>query len=170
MMPGMTSVGRLARGASLAFACALAACGGPTFIVQQYSGPVRDPDSIAVLRVNGDGNVVLISLDGEPVRTRVAEDARLHVEMLPGPHSLAIADLADSARPLGRARFVAEPGRVYRPVFASVGPGGARVMEVDASSDAPLRDVTVSAPEPDEPAPSRPLPPPRPRSEGEDVL
>lgn len=162
----MTRLGRLARGASLAFACALAACGGPTFIVQQYSGPVRDPESIAILRVNGDGNVVLISLDGEPVRTRVAEDARLHVEMLPGPHSLAIADLADSARPLGRARFVAEAGRVYRPVFA----GTARVMEVDASSDAPLRDVTVSAPEPDQPAPSRPLPQPRPRSDDEDVL
>ncbi|MBI3205310.1 MAG: hypothetical protein HYZ29_27475 [Myxococcales bacterium] len=127
-------------GASLAVA--LSACGGPTFIVQQYSGPVRAPESIAVLRVNGDAGIVLVSLDGEPIRTRVADDARLHVEMLPGRHQLAIADLVDAARPLGRAVFVAAAGKTYRPMFPSQGKG-ARVFEVDSASDAPLRDVTV---------------------------
>lgn len=126
-------------------AVALSGCGGPTFIVQQYSGPVRSPESIAVLRVNGDAGIVLVSLDGEPIRTRVADDARLHVEMLPGRHQLAIADLADAARPLGRAAFIAAAGKTYRPLFPSRG-GGARVFEVDSGSDAPLRDVTVLDP------------------------
>ncbi|MCK6534226.1 MAG: hypothetical protein L6Q84_14725 [Polyangiaceae bacterium] len=136
---------RSSRVAGACLALLLSGCGGPTFIVQQYPGPVRPSDSIAVLRVNGDGGIVLVSLDGEPIRTRVADDARLHVEMLPGRHRLSFADLADASRPLGRAAFVAGAGKTYRPLFASRG-GGARVFEVDAASDEPLQDATVEGP------------------------
>lgn len=158
---------RSSRVAGACLALLLSGCGGPTFIVQQYSGPVRPSDSIAVLRVNGDGGIVLVSLDGEPIRTRVADDARLHVEMLPGRHRLAFADLADAGRPLGRAAFVAAAGKTYRPLFASRG-GGARVFEVDAASDAPLRDATVAdpgqesaLPDPGQQPARQPLPPVR---------
>lgn len=143
MLSNMFSRSWLTLARAVLSASVVAACGGPTFIVQQYDGPPREPETIAVLRVNGDANVVLLSLDGESIRTRVADDARLHVEMLPGVHRVAIADLVDETRPVGRAAFTAEAGKVYRPVFADPREGGARVIEVDRSGDTEVRDATL---------------------------
>lgn len=122
------------------------ACAGPTYVVQQYDGPVRPAESIAILRVNGKDPIRLESLDGEPVGTRVAEDSRLHVEMLPGRHQLRVRDLARQGAAPGRAAFMAEAGRVYRPVASAPRDEittSLQVFEVDADSDAPLRDVTL---------------------------
>lgn len=117
-------------------------CGGPTFVVQAYPGPVREPDTIAIVRVVGKGPVQLLSVDGDRTDVRVAEDARLHVEVLPGPHALWATDLTSPDSRADKALFSAEPGRVYRPAFEG---GALHVLEVDRDSDAPLRDVTRAA-------------------------
>jgi len=138
-------IGRLA-GFSLTLALLLVplaaqGCGGPTFIIQQYAGPARPAGTISVVRFNGKDGLMWDSLDGEAAEVRVPEDSRLHVEVLPGTHRLGVLNpQAPSVRHV--VSFFAEPGRVYRPVFTQ--PGGApRIFEVDASSDALLRDVTL---------------------------
>lgn len=118
---------------------AVAGCAGPTFVVQQYDGPVRPPESIAIIRVNGEDQVGIGSLDGEVIAARVDEDSRLHIEVLPGEHRIVLRDETDPAAPLGRARFVAQAGRTYRPRFEA---GRLVVYEVDADSDEMLRAVT----------------------------
>jgi hypothetical protein len=120
------------------FALLLAGCAGPTFVVQQFKGPQRPPETIATLRVNAGGSVRLVSLDDEPLDVPLADDARLHIEMLPGRHSLTVrAANADRAEPLS---FEAEAGKVYRVTIAEE----ARIFEVDRSGDQPIRDVTVA--------------------------
>ncbi len=146
---------RFLNGTLLFAALFLMACGGPTFIVQQYDGPIREPETIAIVRVDGKELLVLDSLDGEGISVRVPEDSRLHVEILPGKHRLTVRNIADTAAPLGRAVFLAEVGRVYRPVFTTA--GSVRVYEVDRGSDALLRDVTILEPVGDY---LPPLPPP----------
>jgi len=128
-----------------------AACVGPTFIVQQYGGPPRARETIAILRVVGREPVRLLYLDGEDVAAPITDDGRLHIEVLPARHTVTVADArAASARhpPLD---FDARAGKVYRVVFVG---DGARVFEVDRDSDRPLADVTA------EPAPI--VTPPRP--------
>ena len=66
----------------------LAACMGPTFIVQQYNGPPRARETIATLRVNGAEPVRLLFLDEEDVAAPLVSDGRLHIELLPGKHTL----------------------------------------------------------------------------------
>lgn len=142
--------------------CLAASCAGPTFVVQQYDGPVRPTETIAIIRVNGKDPIRLDVLDGEVVGTRVEEDARLHVEVLPGRHTLKVRDLTDPNALPGRASFIAEAGRVYRPVVFAPQPsewGGVatvvRVFEVDGGSDAQIRDVTV--PDLPKPVPTAPV-------------
>jgi hypothetical protein len=146
----------------------LHACGGPTFIVQQYAGAARPREAISVIRVNGQDTIVLVALDGEDIATRVPDDARLHVEVLPGKHSVTIGDLADTAEPARTASFMAEAGKTYRPVMQA---HAARIYEVSPDTDVLLKDVTIvvmAAPLPeDAPAPPAPRlePPPPPASD-----
>ncbi|MBK7581034.1 MAG: hypothetical protein IPI67_12575 [Myxococcales bacterium] len=152
-LPGADFLRAVRAGACVALGFSLLGCGGPTFIAQQYAGPVRPRESIAIIRVNGDSGLALLTLDGEDIATRVPEDARLHVEVLPGPHRLIIGDVSGTARAVGRAAFVAEAGKTYRPVFSGEGPAPidtetvirpARVYEVDDGRDTLLRDVTLA--------------------------
>ncbi len=134
-----------------------AACGGPTLIVQQYDGPVRAQESIAILRVNGAGSVQLVTLDDADVAVPIAQDARLHLELLPGRHTLDVVNVAAPHAPPETVAFDASPGRVYRVAFvardpntengrANEGrgaPATARVYEVERGADTLLREVTV---------------------------
>jgi hypothetical protein len=135
-------------------ALVVAGCPGPTFVVQQYAGPQRSQGSVATLRVNGGDGVRLIYLDEQDVRAPLESDARLHIERLPGRHTVTVRDAAAPSEPLTPVAFDAAPGTFYRVVFAG---RRARVVEVDRSSDAAGRDVTF---EPPPPPAATPAPPP----------
>jgi len=143
---------RVALFAALLLLAVSAGCGGPTFIVQQYSGPVLPAESISVIRINGKDAIIWDSLDGEAAGMRVPEDSRVHVEVLPGKHTLGIHDAADPAPRSALVAFQAEAGKTYRPTFVkpAAGPQAgrmlARVFEVSADGDALLRDVTIPDP------------------------
>ena len=133
----------------------IASCGGPTFIVQQYDGPPRPAQSIAVIRVNG-GGPELFSLDGERLRAAPEKGTRLQVEVMPGAHEVGVV-VPDGASAQGVViRFMAEPGKVYRMVLRNAPPGGrllqsttAQAYEVDRSTDVELAPavLTTNAPE-----------------------
>jgi hypothetical protein len=148
--------------AFLVFSCILAlgvvGCGPQVFIIQQYDGPVRDSETIAILRINGGDSTRVVTLDGELADARIAEDTRLHIEMLPGRHAVRVADIAAPEAGSFRVAFDAQAGRVYRAVVASA---AAKVFEVDRGSDAMLRDVTAKLAEPPPPALSDPTGIPR---------
>jgi hypothetical protein len=142
-----------------AFLLGLPDCAGPTFIVQEYPGPVRAADTIAILRLEGNGTVQLLAVDGERADARVAEDARLHVEILPGKHSVMVQNLAAPANPPEAVAFQAEAGKIYRPAFMHTVTGGPRlhVFEIDPRTGMPIGDATLAPPRAPEPAPvSRP--------------
>ena len=125
----------------LVLALLSAACAGPTFIVQQYAGPVRPKETIATLRVNGSDSVRLTTLDDEDMSAPIVEDGRLHIELLPGRHALAVRNAkAPDERPVAIA-FAAEAGKVYRVAFTPE----PRIFEVDRGTDAPGADVTTPA-------------------------
>lgn len=126
----------------LALALAFTGCIGPTFVVQQYAGPRREPYTLAVLRVNGGDSVRLLQLDGEDMRAPIASDGRLHVELLPGRHALSAFDEKEPNKRFQTVAFEGEAGRVYRVVLAGE---NARIVEVDPSSDAQGRDVTIDS-------------------------
>lgn len=144
-------------------------CGGPTFIVQQYDGPPRPRESIAIVRVNGSDAAQITTLDGEGTNVGIAEDSRLHLEVLPGSHTVWVRNAAAPEEPPQRIQFLAEPGRVYRPVLTVAPNAGsnkalgaiARMYEVDPSSDALLRDVTALPPQ-QAPTKTAPVSPPAP--------
>jgi hypothetical protein len=145
----------LALGALLAFGALHSGCTGPTFIVQQYDGPPRPSETVAIIRIHGSQTVRLITLDGDDANAPIDDDVRLHIEVLPGKHTIGVADFAAPQQPVQRISFRADPGRVYRPVFVKPAPGGppgpltlARMYEVGRDSDAYVRDVTL----PDVPA------------------
>lgn len=122
-----------------------AACAGPTLVVQQYAGPVRPPETISILRVNGREQVQLLALDGEDVAVPIASDSRLHIELLPGRHTVTVQNVLQRAQVEG-VDFVAEAGKVYRVVFVAIPDREgalARMVEVDRGSDAVVRDVTT---------------------------
>ncbi len=141
------------------------ACGRATFVVQQYTGPARPPESVAVLRVNGNEDLRVVELDDRDISAPLDHDARLHIEMLPARHTLVVAsETEERDRPGRRPRlaFNAEPGKVYR-VAAPSGTEGAHVYEVDRGSDAVVRDATVveqpvAPPPPVQPPPVQPPP------------
>lgn len=140
---------------SSALAVYVAACMGPTFIVQQYNGPPRPRETIATLRVNGAEQVRLLFLDGEDVAAPIVSDGRLHIELLPGKHAVTARNGDDRMAPTGSFDFVAEAGKVYRVVFS--GETG-HLWEVDRDSDKPTREV-VPPPSPRPPA-AQPAPSP----------
>ena len=127
----------------------LAACMGPTFIVQQYNGPPRPRETIATLRVNGAESVRLLFLDEEDVAAPVVSDGRLHIELLPGKHTLTARNGDDRTAATGSFAFMAEPGKVYRVLFDGE---SAHLWEVDRDSDKPTREATPPVP----PAPAAP--------------
>jgi len=123
-------------------------CMGPTFVVQQYAGPVRPRETIATLRVNGSDSVHLITLDDEDVRAPLESDTRLHIELLPGRHKIGVVNGPNDV--VAPVTFNAEAGKVYRAAYVGTEP---HVFEVDRGSDNPGRDVTAPpvttpAPEP----------------------
>jgi len=137
----------------------LSGCPGPTFVVQQYGGPQRPQEAVATLRVNGNAPVRLMFLDDQDVAAPVVEDGRLHIEVLPGRHTLVVSNANAPNERYAPMAFQAEPGRVYRVAFAA-GPSGseARIFEVDRGKDGVIRDVTQALVT--EPAPARaPAPP-----------
>src|SRR5262245_18813792 len=95
-------------------AVVLAACMGPTFVVQQFKGPQRPNDQIAILGVNGADSVRLVYLDDEDVAAPIVSDGRLHVEMLPARHTVVVANAANHDQRSGVIAFAAEAGKVYR--------------------------------------------------------
>ena len=133
---------------------------GPTFIVQQYGGPPRARETIATLRVNGNEPVRLLFLDEEDVAAPIVSDGRLHIELLPGKHTLIARNGDERTAPTGSFSFVAEATKVYRVLFTGE---TAHLWEVDRDSDKPTREVT---PPPREvPPPVREVtPPPAPES------
>ena len=121
----------------------LPGCPGPTFVVQQYGGPQRPQESIATLRVKGNEPVRLMFLDDQDVAAPIVEDGRLHIELLPGRHTLVVSNANAPNERHAPIAFQAEPGKVYRVAFAP-GPSGSepRVFEVDRGKDSVIRDVT----------------------------
>ncbi len=134
------------------------ACGGPTFVVSQYEGPPRPRDTIAILRIDGSSPVQMVSVDGEPLAP-IERDARLHIEVLPGEHSVGVANLARQDQPARRVRFIAQPGKLYGAVWTN---GEPHLFELDNSSGSPIRDVSMSQPELPPAAPPRAVVPPAP--------
>ena len=143
---------RLGLGLAAVVTLALVACVGPTFIVQQYKGPVRERETIAILRVNGADSVRLLTLDGEDVAAPIQDDSRLHIEMLPAKHEVTVANAKAPSDRYDPLVFQAEANHVYRVVFVDNG-AHARVFDVDRASDKLVGDVTVAAPR------EEPLPP-----------
>ena len=128
----------------------VSACGGPTFIVQQYDGPPRSPETIAILRVQGNEPVQLVTLDGARADAVVDEDVRLHLELLPGAHRVGVADKRHPELGVHRIAFRAAAGAVYRVVFATTADVSqrARIYEVGRDSNVLVRDVTLAIPDP----------------------
>jgi hypothetical protein len=133
--------------ASTGLALAEFACGGPTLVVQQYSGAQRSGESIAVIRMDGSDTVQIRSIDREQLGA-VEKGLRVHVEVLPGMHEIDVTDPGNHVT-LRNVRFVAEAGKVYRVrVAQTLSSGGsdafvARVYEVDRSSDAQIREASL---------------------------
>jgi hypothetical protein len=143
--------------ATLVAMLALLACGGPTFVISQYPGPPRPRETIAILRMDGASPVKLLSVDGDPLAP-LDDDVRLHIEVLPGEHSVAVANQALPDQPAQRVRFLAEAGKLYAAAWTG---GSPRIFELDDSSGAMLRDVSIIAPE-QPPPEAAPAIPPRP--------
>jgi hypothetical protein len=136
----------------------LVACPGPTFIVQQYKGPVRDQETIAILRVNGADSVRLLTLDDEDVAAPIESDSRLHIEMLPAQHRVTVANAKAPSERYEPLVFIAHANHVYRVAFVE---SSAHIYDVDRSTDRILNDVTIAKPPEDLVLPSvtKPKPP-----------
>lgn len=137
----------------------LVGCPGPTFIVQQYSGPVRPRETIAILRSNANDDAKLLVLDEQDIAAPIAEDGRLHIEILPARHVVQAGRASAPAERYPSIAFDAQANHVYRVVFSGSDP---HVYEVDRSKDTLVRDVTILAPPPPPPAPPPALPRPTP--------
>lgn len=135
----------------------LIGCPGPTFIVQQYAGPERPRETIAILRSNASDDAKLLMLDEQDIAAPIADDGRLHIELLPERHTVVVGRASAPAERYLALAFLAEPDRVYRVAFAGAEP---HVYEVDRSKDTLLRDVTIVRPPPLPPPVAAPPPPP----------
>jgi hypothetical protein len=153
---------------------ALVCCGGTvTFVWQQYEGPSRSRDRIAIIRTTGASPTVLVAIDGKSILAPLDEDNRLHVEILPGVHEVDVAAPSLGLRRVIPVRMLAEAGKVYR-LAVSARPQSpsqpdnaepplwneqwqAHAYEVDRDSDAPrgIADVPA-APAPASRSPAAP--------------
>ena len=125
----------------------LASCVGPTLVVQQYKGEVRPRYQVAILRQRGVDTARIATLDGDDVAVPIASDVRLHLEMLPGEHTVSAFDPRDPNRVTPELRFLAEAGRTYRVDVASAEYGHGvlgRVVEIEPDSEREVRDVTAT--------------------------
>ncbi len=153
------------------------ACGTATFIVQQYDGDPLPSERVSILRIHGGDEARIAALDGEPLNFSLRDtNTRVHIEMLPGQHEVAVTEpitgLSQSRR------FRAEPGKVYRvrivrhrlqrkagvPYSWSLA-----IDEVDRRTDAPRAEVPEpplpvmrAAPPKSSASPTPPLPTPAP--------
>jgi hypothetical protein len=138
------------------FSLAAAGCGQVTYVLQQYDGPVRARDQVSVLRIQPDDPTQLVSLDEEQLGAQTLDsDVRLHIEMLPGKHTLSVKNPNAQIMQTQKVAFVAQPGRVYRVLLAnrawhaasaSPNPQGTwspLVYEVDPDSGRPLQEVSL---------------------------
>jgi hypothetical protein len=142
-------------------AALVVACGGPTFVVQQYAGPPQPREVIAIVRVNGGGPRV-VALDREALVVP-EKGTRFHIEVIPGVHELHVDDPGLGIAGLG-LRFVTEPDKVYRVVVRATSTPGSpvplsvpQVFEVDRETDAELRPAAPVNDTPPPPPPSVPL-------------
>lgn len=134
---------------------------GPTYVVQQYEGPRRAADSVAIVRVDGDDVVSLERIDDVDIVASMSrmEGSRYHFEVLPGRHVLGVSRRPPPVEGVTVARapspgsdaspyvtrsvaFDAAAGKVYRTVFEN---GEPRVHEVGRTSDALGPDVTIAS-------------------------
>ncbi len=99
----------------LAVCAAVVCCGGTvTFVWQQYEGPSRSKDRIALVRTTGASSTLLVAIDGESILAPLDYDNRLHVEVLPGIHDIDVAAPSIGLRHVISVRLLAEAGKVYR--------------------------------------------------------
>jgi hypothetical protein len=164
--------GVVALGASIAGT----ACGGMTFIVQEYEGVPRPIEGIAIIRVEAGNGPEVVAVDDQPLRVALEKPNRIHVEVLPGPHEvdIEVVEPAIGLRHTIPVRFLASAGKVYRvevlAVAASAGSSeshwDARAYEVDRDTDAhvgiaaPVAPLPPPPPPPSPPVPVVPLAPP----------
>jgi hypothetical protein len=122
----------------------LAACATTTFVIQQYEGDALEASRVAVLRVNGGTDIVIVAFDGEELNySQTDESSRVHIEMLPGMHEITVGNLADPLRRVNETEFLAEAGKVYRltldkPGGEALGDWRPLVWVVDADTDRTL--------------------------------
>lgn len=143
---------------ALIAACSLmlpaAGCGQVTYIVQQYDGPPRAAEQVSIIRLQPDDPAQIDELDGEAMGGGpLASDARLHIEVLPGKHTLVVRNPRFGNTQ--RVSFVAEPGRVYRILLADrawhartaspdqQGAWSPLIYEVGRANDHLLREVSL---------------------------
>jgi hypothetical protein len=133
------------------------ACGPTvTLVVQQYPGPARERTEVAVIRIESDQAAQLAAVDREPLgKLALKEDTRLHVELLPGEHTLDIRHPKKTVDATQVVRFKAEAGAVYsafldeRDWYRKTGtepqPGAwtALVYEIDGERGTRLREVSL---------------------------
>ena len=137
-------------------ALAAAGCGQVTYVLQQYDGPVRARDQVSVLRIQSDDPTQLVSLDEEQLGAQALDsDVRLHIEMLPGKHTLSVKNPNVQIMQTQKVAFVAQPGRVYRVLLSNrawhtntarpspQGTWSPLVYEVDPDTGRPLQEVSL---------------------------
>ena len=130
-------------------ALVLTGCGSMTFVVQEYAGPPRPRDGIAIIRVNGSGGPDVVAVDDQPLRVALEPLNRIHVEVLPGPHEVdvEVTEPEIGLRHTLPIRFLAAAGKVYRVEVLAAPPSAsmrgdarwdAQAYEVDRNTDARL--------------------------------
>ena len=138
-------------------------------MVQEYDGPPRPSDRIAIVRVNGKNGPDVTSVDNQPLRVVLEPSNRVHVEVVPGPHEVdvEVTEPGIGLRHTIPVRFLAAAGKVYRVEVVSVAvtqpsPGvavdsrwDARAYEVNRDTDARLGVAPAWGP----PASAAPPPP-----------
>ncbi len=96
----------------------------------------------------------LEALDGEPLGYELHDrSSRVHIEMLPGEHELALAEAPEL--PAKRRRFRAEAGKVYRPLLVRTATDGPvipgvtgwviGIYEVNSGNDEIIREISQVA-------------------------
>jgi hypothetical protein len=132
------------------------ACGQVTFILQQYDGPARAREQVGVLRVQPDDPAQLVSMDGDALgQQKLDSDVRLHIEVLPGKHTLRVKNPKAQGVTTQDVSFVAKGGSTYRVEIVerewhTLGSGAGRpgawsalVYEIRNSDGRPLREVSL---------------------------
>ena len=134
---------------------AASGCGQVTYILQQYDGPARARGEVSILRLQADDTAQVLVMDGEALGNQALDsDVRLHIEMLPGKHTLRVRNPKAAGLDTQDVVFLAEAGRLYHVELADrnwhqvtaapVAPGvwSALVYEVE-DSGRPLREVSL---------------------------